>query len=117
MKLLISAALIAMCGCAGFGTTIVDVLKACGVPAAEAEAGQLYGAVLAIVDQQPVNWQEQLQALEKNFKTGVLCALQQIANEQVGTAPTAKVVGGASLFAYPSSKASTNARIYLSAHQ
>lgn len=108
-------------GCATLGTTVADILKTCAVPAAEAEAAQLYQTVLAVVDKQPVNWEAQLEVLEKNFKTGVLCALQQIANGQPGPTTTVKLSSmpnGAAqmLFAVPSAKASANAKAFLTTH-
>src|ERR1017187_3574149 len=64
------------------------ILTTCGIPAAEAEALTLFQTVLAIAEKQPTNAAAQLTALETNFKTGVICALQQIANGQPGPQQT-----------------------------
>ncbi len=122
MKLLISAVLIAVCGCSAIQIKEAEaILKTCGVPAAEKEAAALYNTVLAIVENQPVNWKEQLVALETTAKTGVLCSLQQIANGQMGTTPTVRLApmdkAADLIFAFPPAKASANAKAYLSAHK
>ena len=107
------------CGCSAVQVQETKaILATCGIPAAEAEAASLFQTVLAIAEHQPVNAQAQLTALENNFKTGVLCALQQIADSQAGTTPVVRLAGAPPnmLFTLPSAKASTFAKSYLASH-
>lgn len=64
-------------------------LQSCGTQAALTEAAQFLPVVTLLVEQQPVDWEAQLTALEGVSATGALCALSRIASS---TAPAPALV-------------------------
>jgi uncharacterized membrane protein YhfC len=56
-----------------------SAIQSCGTAAALTEAQSFLPVISLLVEQQPVNWQAQLAALEQVSEVGALCALEQLA--------------------------------------